>query len=290
MSRCSPESRRGGLTLIEVVIVFGLTLLLACVVVPAIQHARESARRTESKNKLRQIGLGLHNYHDNYNGFPPGGVFNSAGRGYTGWMTSLVSYLDQTPFYNYFYYDEPWNSENNAGLFLNRWESYESPYVTVTERYWEFPLSHYSANANLMAANSFTKFSMIEDRSGVFIAGELAGDFLPWGCPYNWRELGELNSDRPTYGRPSRDGCLFLFVDGSVEFVTNNVSPDILNKMKGDDLSGFKDNVLNVQRPSSFPCPANAVWLSWRYDGNGRVVVKKDRLGKVISETVEHGM
>jgi prepilin-type N-terminal cleavage/methylation domain-containing protein/prepilin-type processing-associated H-X9-DG protein len=91
--------QKRGLTLIELLVVLGLIGILIALVLPAIQQARESARRMQCKNNLKQIGAALHNYHDAHNLFPPGWI----APGGWAWSTYLLPFLEQQPLYNSLY-------------------------------------------------------------------------------------------------------------------------------------------------------------------------------------------
>ncbi len=81
-----------------IAIIAGLVALL----LPAVQQAREAARRSQCRNNLKQIGLALHNYHETHRCFPPGAM---GGRG-AGWSAFLLPWLDQAPLYNSIGWDE----------------------------------------------------------------------------------------------------------------------------------------------------------------------------------------
>ena len=96
------HTHRRGFTLIETTVALGLIALLCALIVPAIQSQREQARRSQCKDRLKQIGLALHNYHDTFiTTFPPGFIVGANGV-YHGWSWSvfIVPYLEDNPFYN----------------------------------------------------------------------------------------------------------------------------------------------------------------------------------------------
>lgn len=94
---------RRGFTLIELLVVIAIIAILVALLLPAVQQAREAARRAQCKNNLKQLGLALHNYHDVAGVFPfeAGGTgWNGSGTGNWGRLSGLVlltPYLDQQP-------------------------------------------------------------------------------------------------------------------------------------------------------------------------------------------------
>src|SRR5260221_10831944 len=102
--------RNSGFTLIELLVVIAIIAILIALLLPAVQQAREAARRTQCRNNLKQIGLALHNYHDTFTKFPPAMVRRTWGSGVptqthsngAAWSLRIAPYLDQAPLYNIF--------------------------------------------------------------------------------------------------------------------------------------------------------------------------------------------
>src|SRR3954467_13906096 len=91
------HSERSGFTLIELLVVIAIIAVLIALLLPAVQQAREAARRSECKNKLKQIGLAFHNYHDSLNILPIGAHGDQTGHV---WCRYILPYIDQANIYN----------------------------------------------------------------------------------------------------------------------------------------------------------------------------------------------
>ncbi len=91
------RSSRLGFTLIELLVVIAIIAILIALLLPAVQQAREAARRTQCKNNLKQMGLALHNYHDVYNKLPIGSQVSYFR---ANWRSSILPYMDQAPLFN----------------------------------------------------------------------------------------------------------------------------------------------------------------------------------------------
>ena len=99
--------RRRGVTLIEMMVVVGVIGVAMALILPAVQEARENARRSDCTKNLMQIGLALHNYHAVHGVFPPGRIrshWDGEGRQFSA-LAQILPYLEQTPIYNAINFD-----------------------------------------------------------------------------------------------------------------------------------------------------------------------------------------
>ncbi|MCC9607128.1 DUF1559 domain-containing protein [Blastopirellula sp. JC732] len=107
----TPSKNRGGFTLVELLVVIAIIGVLIALLLPAVQQAREAARRMSCTNNQKQIGLAMHNYHDTHLNFPPGsfvdinnwlpGIGHSNKMRY-GWMQVILPMMEQTAIYDKF--------------------------------------------------------------------------------------------------------------------------------------------------------------------------------------------
>ncbi len=117
------KSRRSrGFTLIELLVVIAIMAILVALILPAVQQAREAARRAQCQNNLKQIGIAFHNYHDVYRSLPSGFVAQQEFQGASqlnqfGWAVMLLPSLDQRNIFNQFDFNKL--SWDNSGTDSN---------------------------------------------------------------------------------------------------------------------------------------------------------------------------
>jgi prepilin-type N-terminal cleavage/methylation domain-containing protein len=146
--------RRIGFTLVELLVVIAIIGILIALLLPAVQAARESARRTQCTNNLKQIGLGIHNYEDAKKQLPPGSEHTLFGT----WLVFILPYIEQGALY------ESWTQSTDQQI--RAWTGSGPP---TTPPYW------YSTPVNLATTRSvlsaYTCPSDEPTRDSSFISG-----------------------------------------------------------------------------------------------------------------------
>lgn len=194
------KKRNRGFTLIELLVVIAIIAILIALLLPAVQQAREAARRTQCKNNLKQLGLGLHNYLDTFSVFPPGGIHgadprSNGGSGHSfgpSFYGMLLPYFDQAPLYNAMtfsgrspgYIHEGGGATNNAGehnrdivlpagpMTVMRCPSSANAVSAVRNSTYNYePFAHYAGISGAVDMTSYNETRFFDDGSLGLIGG-----------------------------------------------------------------------------------------------------------------------
>lgn len=248
-----PPARSSALPIILAVAGFGVVGLLACggvlaaLLLPAVQAAREAARRDQCTNNLRQVGLAMHNYHDVYGSFPPAYIADEDGKPMHSWRVLILPFLEQKPLYDRYRFDEPWDGPNNrllAGsmptVFRCPSEQAAAPGVTS--------YAVVSGPGTVFDGPQSTAFSAINDgTSYTLLAVEFAGSDIHWMEPRDL-DASQLTAvvnapDGVNISSEHPGGANAVFADGHVQFLSSSIDPQTLHDLTtisgGEPVQGF---------------------------------------------------
>lgn len=123
----SVVSARAGFTLIELLVVIAIIAVLVALLLPAVQQAREAARRSQCVNNLKQVGLGIHNFHDTFTYLPTSNRPFAANTVRLGVITRMLPYLEQSTLYNNYNQTVNWDQGGNLAVTSVRIKTLECP-------------------------------------------------------------------------------------------------------------------------------------------------------------------
>jgi prepilin-type processing-associated H-X9-DG protein len=210
-------------------------LMLIGLLLPAVQAAREAARRAQCTNNLKQIGLAMMNYESVNGMFPPVAICDANGKPLLSWRVILLPFLEENALYAKFHLDEPWDSPNNKPL-------------------GELALKVFQCPSEPSLSGSLTTYQVIVDASSIFTGKatgiprrELtdssrntlmvveSGQAVPWSEPDDLSLASAANDPSTGPGSRHPGGFNALFADGSVQWVksspSNPLTPSMLKAM-----------------------------------------------------------
>ncbi len=216
-----------GLAVVGVVLLMCGGILLA-LMLPAVQAAREAARRAQSTNNMKQLALALHNYHDANGSLPPAVVTDANGQPLYSGRVLLLPYLDQPHLYNAFQKDEPWDSPANRQISNRSLPFFHDPSMPLGSAGQTDYLLVTGKGTGLEATPAGIKLSNINDgTSNTMYMVEFKGSGV------NWAEPRDLDISQPMSLPPGNHpgGNIVAFFDGSVRFIPSDTPPSTIHAM-----------------------------------------------------------
>ena len=219
--------------------------VLVALLLPAVQAAREAARRAQCVNNLKQIALAMLNYESANGAFPRPAITDKDGKPLLSWRVAILPYLEQQELYNKFHLDEPWDSPHNKALI----NEMPHPYLCPSRANVEPGTTNYRAfvgGGAFFDKDEATKLANITDGTSNTIMVVEASEAVPWTRPDS--DLPFDPEAKPSLhgaGSSHPGGFNAMFCDGSVRFISTRVDLTIFKAL----ITRAGGEVLNVGAP-----------------------------------------
>jgi len=203
--------------------------ILIALLLPAVQAAREAARRAASTNHMKQIMLAMLNHESAFRRFPARASFDENGKPLLSWRVHVLPYLEHGNLYRQFHLDEPWDSAHNRELIAKMPEVYRnlsspaepgmSDYLAVTGPGTMFEGTEGRRHEDITDGVSNT----------IMVVEVNPEEAVIWTKPDDW----ELDPERPLtgLGHAHPGGFVAGFGDGSVHFISADVDPEVFEAL-----------------------------------------------------------
>ena len=240
------------------------TGVLVALLLPAVQSAREAARRTQSRNNLKQIALALHNHHETFGKFPEGTHPNEKldPDKRLSWLAKILPFIEQKALHDNIDFDKAWDDSANDQVMRSRIQAFLNP--QVAEPPSQYGETHYvgiagvgkdapmlpvtDKRAGVFGYNRATRMrDILDGTSNTMGVTEAADDHGPWGA--GGKATIRALTQKPYIngpdgiGGPYRGGLNVMMVDGSVRFISENIDPSVFEALStirgGERVGGF---------------------------------------------------
>lgn len=215
--------------------------VVAALLAPPVSQARAAAQRAQQQNNMKQVLLGLHNYHDAYGHFPPAVVIEPQSKTARSWRVEILPFIEQANLYNMYKKDEPWDSETNKKV------------LNLMPTQYRHPSQGASTNTSIVAAYgdgllfqkdsaNGTKIQEVLDGTSNTIAVYEAKSEIPWTKPEE--PVIDLAANKlPDLSGFDNHGSHVATADGAVRYVSKAIDLDVLKKLftktGGEVIEGF---------------------------------------------------
>lgn len=230
-------SGAGAVVIVLAVVIMGFIAVagvLVALLLPAVQSAREAARRMQCSNNLKQIALAMHNYHDMHKSLPPAYTVDEEGNRLHSWRALLLPYLEQAPLYDQIDFSKPWDAPENRHLADVRIPLFSCPshpddgslhcsYMVIV------------GPESLFEDEQGTRFAdVLDGTSNTIMVVEVKDSQTSWMEPtdlsFDGRQI-RINTTPEDPGSYHPGGINVAIADGSVRFIATTIDPETLRKL-----------------------------------------------------------
>jgi prepilin-type processing-associated H-X9-DG protein len=206
--------------------------VLIALLLPAVQSAREAARRAQCVNNLKQIALATHNYISVTENFPPVAIKSPGGKPLLSWRVALLPYLEQKPLYDKFKLDEPWDSPHNKELIKFMPPLYACPSRNVGGETGMTAYRVFQGRKTIFDPDHATRLADVTDGTSNTILVVEAKEPVIWTKPdeipfdLEPADAFKAGQTQPLLGAGSMHpgGLNAAFADGSVRFLKTSIN------------------------------------------------------------------
>ncbi len=205
--------------------------ILAALLLPAVQAAREAARRMQCSNNMKQIALAIHNYESVYKSLPPAYTVDSEGNKLHSWRTLILPFLEQNAVYSRIDFSKSWDHSDNAFALELQVPTYMCPssslpkghtlYLAIVDPQSVFP------------GETQTTFSQITDGTSntVMVYESDPATSVHWMEPRDGDMDAFMSAFSSDHRHSHTGGANCTLADGSVRFFSNNTPPATLRAL-----------------------------------------------------------
>jgi prepilin-type processing-associated H-X9-DG protein len=217
---------------VSCVLMFLVVPVLMALLLPAVQAAREAARRAQCTNNLKEIALAIHNYEVKEGSYPPAAKYDANGKPLLSWRVLILPYMDQQSLYQQFHLDEPWDSPHNMPLAAKMPQAFACPSNPLAQNMTTYQVI-VDPRSLFTGEPSGVRLQDVPDSTSNTLMVLEAVTAVPWSKP----EDLSLASKDPLLGMGSKHpgGFNAAMGDGSVQFIrtfgANAINPQALKAL-----------------------------------------------------------
>jgi prepilin-type processing-associated H-X9-DG protein len=203
--------------------------ILVALLLPAIQAAREAARRAQSMNNLKQLMLGMLIYSDAHKVLPPHASYSPDGKPLLSWRVHILPYMEENALYQQFHLDEPWDSPHNRTLIEKMPAVFDNPNIDEPGKTNYLALVGPECVMDGTAEGiGFAKISDGTSKTIVLVEAD-ADRAIEWTRPDDIKF--DAKDPHAGFGKLRPGGSNAAFCDGHIQFISADIDPGLMKAL-----------------------------------------------------------